>query len=131
MSIINAAVESVMDLIDGLDLFALISRGALGTDDSLCCEVGPSGPESVYMDKNQYIILDFTINGKHSNLHTLSEAMNTIHEHLTMLRKYPSGENWKIVDITTMTEPQIIERDEESKWVMASALNVKVYTNIE
>ena len=131
MSIINAAVESVMDLIDGLDLFALISRGALGTDDSLCCEVGPSGPESVYMDKNQYIILDFTINGKHSNLQTLSEAMNTIHEHLTMLREYPSGENWKIVDITTLTEPQIIERDEENKWVMASALNVKVYTNIE
>lgn len=131
MSIINAAVESVMDLIDGLDLFALISRGALGTDDSLCCEVGPSGPESVYMDKNQYIIVDFTINGKHSNLQTLSEAMNTIHEHLTMLREYPSGENWKIVDVTTMTEPQIIERDEESKWVMASALNVKVYTNIE
>lgn len=131
MSIINAAVESVMDLIDGLDLFALISRGALGTDDGLCCEVGPSGPESVYMDKNQYIIVDFTINGKHSNLQTLSEAMNTIHEHLTMLREYPFGENWKIVDITTMTEPQIIERDEESKWVMASALNVKVYTNIE
>lgn len=131
MSIINAAVESVMDLIDSLGLFALISRGALGTDDGLCCEVGPSGPESVYMDKNQYIIVDFTVNGKHSNLQTLSEAMNTIHEHLTMLRKYPSGENWKIVDITTMTEPQIIERDEESKWVMASALNVKVYTNIE
>ena len=131
MSIINAVVESVIDLIDGLDLFALISRGALGTDDSLCCEVGPSGPESVYMDKNQYIILDFTINGKHSNLQTLSEAMNTIHEHLTMLREYPPGENWKIVDITTLTEPQIIERDEENKWVMASALNVKVYTNIE
>lgn len=131
MSIINAAVESVMDLIDGLDLFALISRGALGTDDGLCCEVGPSGPESVYMDKNQYIIVDFTLNGKHSNLQTLSEAVNGIHEYLTMLREYPSGENWKIVDITTLTEPQIIERDEESKWVMASALNVKVYTNIE
>ena len=131
MSIINAAVESVMDLIDGLDLFALISRGALGTDDSLCCEVGPSGPESVYMDKNQYIIVDFTLNGKHSNLQTLSEAVNGIHEYLTMLREYPSGENWKIVDITTLTEPQIIERDEENKWVMASALNVKVYTNIE
>jgi hypothetical protein len=131
MSIINAAVESVMDLIDGLDLFALISRGALGTDDGLCCEVGPSGPESVYMDKNQYIIVDFTINGKHSNLQTLSEAVNGIHEYLTMLREYPSGENWKIVDITTLTEPQIIERDEENKWIMASALNVKVYTNIE
>jgi hypothetical protein len=131
MTIINAAMEAVMDLIDGLGLFALITRGALGTGEGLVCEVGPSGPDEVYMDKNQYIIVDFTINGKHSNLQTLSEAVNGIHEYLTMLREYPSGENWKIVDITTMTEPQIIERDEESKWVMASALNVKVYTNIE
>ena len=128
---INLAVESVINLINGMGNYATMTRGALGTADGLSCEIAPSVAQSVYMDKNQYIILDFTINGKHSNLQTLSEAMNTIHEHLTMLREYPSGENWKIVDITTMTEPQIIERDEENKWVMASALNVKLYTNIE
>ena len=131
MSIINSAVESVMDLIDGLELFALITRGAMGTDNCLCCEVGPSGPEAVYMDKNQYIILDLTLNGKHDNLQTLSETMNGIHESLTMLHQYPSGNNWKIVDITTLTEPQVIGREEDNKWMMASALNIKVYTNIE
>ncbi len=128
MSVINEAVESVMDLIDALGLFALISRGALGTGNGLCCEVGPSGPEEVYMDKNQYIILDLTINGKHSNLQTLSEAMNTIHEELTMRRVYPQGDHWQIVDISTLTEPQVVAREESNSWLMASALNVKVYT---
>ena len=130
MSIINEAVEAVMDLIDALDLFSTITRGALGTGHGITCEVGPSGPESVYMDKNQYIVLDLTLNAKHDNLQTLSEALNTIHENLTMRRSYPNGEAWKIVDITTMTEPQIVGREESNAWLMASALNVKIYTDL-
>jgi hypothetical protein len=130
MTIINAAMEAVMDLIDGLGLFALITRGALGTGEGLVCEVGPSGPDEVYMDKNQYIILDFTINGKHANLQTLSDDMNRIHQEITMLREYPSGDDWNIVDITTLTEPQIIGREDNNAWLMASALNVKVETKL-
>ncbi len=130
MTIINAAVKSVMDLIDGLGLFALITRGALGTGEGLVCEVGPSSPDEVYMDKNQYIILDFTVNGKHANLQTLSDDMNRIHQEITMLREYPLGEDWKIVDITTLTEPQIIGREDNNLWLMASALNVKVETKL-
>ena len=128
MSIINAAVEAVMDLIDALSLFASISRGALGTGNGLCCEVGPTSPETVFLDKNQYIPVDLTINGKHNNLQTLSEAMNMIHEVLTMKTSYPNGANWNIVDIATMTEPQIIGREDSNQWIMASALLVKVQT---
>ena len=128
MSIINAAIESVMDLIDGLNLFSTISRGALGTGEELCCEMGPTSPETVFLDKHQYIPVDLTINGKHMNLQTLSDAMNTIHESLTMLREYPYGDGWEIVDITTMTEPQVIYREDSNAWVMASALLVKVAT---
>ena len=131
MSIINSAVESVMDLIDGQNLFAEITRGALPTGNGLCCEVAPSTPDEVYLDKNQYIPLDLTINGKHSDLHTLSEAMNHIHEVLTMLTVYPSGQSWQVVDITTLTEPQLIGRDENNLWIMASSLSVKVYTDSE
>lgn len=130
MSIINSAIEAVMDLIDGLGLFTTISRGALGTGNDLVCEVAPSSPSEVYLDKNQYIVLDLTINGRHDNLQTLSEAMNTIHENLTMLTSYPSGTNWQIVDITTYTEPQMIGREDNNRWMMASSLAVKVYTDI-
>lgn len=128
MSIINAAIEAVMDLIDALGLYANISRGALGINEGLCCEIGPTSPDSVFLDKNQYIPIDLTINGKHGNLQTLSDAMNTIHESLTMMTEYPYGDNWGIVDITTMTEPQVIGRESGNNWIMASALLVKVAT---
>lgn len=128
--IINQAVEAVMDLIDGLGLFATIYRGPLGTDDGLCCEIGPTTPDEVYLDKNRYIPIDLTINGKHENLETLSEALNTIDESLTMRKAYPSGTGWKIVDISTATEPQIIDREDSNQYVMASALLVKVETKL-
>ena len=127
-SIINQAVEKVMDLIDSLNLYALITRGALGTGNSLVCEVAPSSPTEVYLDKNQYITVDLTINGKHSDLEVLSDSMNLIHESLTMLKEYPYSENWQIVDIVTLTEPQIIGREENNDWIMASSLGVKVLT---
>ena len=100
-SIINQVIEYVMDLIDALSLFATISRGALGTGDSITCEIGPSGPDHVWLDKNQYLSIDLTINGKHSNLQTLSDALNLIHENLTMMTDYSEGDKWQITDIAT------------------------------
>lgn len=127
-SIINQAIEAVMDLIDALELFSPITRGALSTGNSLSCEIGPTSPETVWLDKNQYIPIDLTINGKHSNLHTLSDAMNLIHEHLTMMTEYPTGSRWQITDIATQTEPQVIGREQDNKWMMASALSVRLAT---
>ncbi len=129
-TIINQAVEAVAGLINALGLFADIHRGALGTENDLSCEIGPTSPESVFLDKNKYIPVDFTINGKHTDLQTLSEALNKIHESLTMRRTYPSGASWQIVDITTATEPQKIERESEGAWIMASSLTVKVNSNL-
>lgn len=129
-TIVNQAVEAVAGLVNGLSLFATMTRGALGTGNYLSCEIGPTSPEIVFLDKNKYIPIDFTINGKNDDLLTLSDAMNQIHESLTMLREYPSGDNWEIVDISTMTEPQIIAREDNNAWIMASALTVNVYTFI-
>ena len=128
-SIINQAVESVITLINAMSLFSSISRGALGTGNGLACEVGPTSPESVWLDKNQFIPIDLTINGKNDDLLTLSDAMNFIHEALTMKTSYPYGDTWEITDIQTMTEPQIVSREDSNQWVMASALTVKVATH--
>ena len=129
-SVLNQAIEAVMDLIDALGLYANISRGALGTGNGICCEMGPTSPDTIWLDKNKYIPIDLTINGKHENLQTLSDALNSIHENLTMMRSYPSGNNWMITDIATMTEPQIIGREPDNKWIMASALTVRLATDL-
>lgn len=128
VSIIDQAVDSVMDLIDEMNLYSTISKGALGTGHDLVCGIGPSGADEVYMDKNQFIVLDFTLNGKHTNLQTLSDAMNRIHEVLTMMHEYPSGHGWQIIDIQTNTLPQQIGREDSNAWVMASSLAVKLAT---
>jgi hypothetical protein len=127
MSAINEAIEAVIGLMNDTEPFAPVTRGALPTGIGLVCELGPSTPDEVYLDKNSYIPLDITLNGKHPNLRTLSEAMNAIHSSLTRATEYPEGEGWKIVDISNYTLPQIVDREDNNEWLMASALSVKLY----
>ena len=126
-SVVNLAVEAVMNMIDELNLFAPITRGALGISNSLCCEIAPSMPESVYMDKESYIPLTLALNGKHDNLQTLSDTLNTIIDNLSRRTEYTSGEGWQIVDITSGNLPRIIGREENNQWLMAGDLIVKIF----
>lgn len=126
-SVINQVVEAVIGLMNAVNPFATVTRGALPTGVGLTCEVGPSTPLEVYLDKYSYIPLDVTMNGKHGNLKTLSDAMNDIHAALTRAVSYPSGDSWEIVDIVNYTLPQVIGRENNNEWLMASSLSVKFY----
>jgi hypothetical protein len=79
------------------------------------------------MDKNTVIPLDVTLNGKHSNLMTLSDAMNKIHSSLTRATSYPAATNWQILDIENNNLPAKIGREENNDWLMASSLSVRFY----
>lgn len=126
-SVINQVVEAVIGLMNATHPFANVTRGALPTGIGITCEIAPSSPSEVYLDKNIYIPIDITINGKHFNLLTLSDAMNNIHSTLTRMTTYPSAERWKIADISNYTMPQVIGREGNNEWLMASSLSVKVY----
>ena len=124
---INAAVEAVMNLIDGMNNFASITRGALGTGDGLTCEIAPSTPQEVYYDKNAFIPLTLALNGKHHDLQVLSDTLNRIIDTLTRRKTYPSGDGWEIVDIAGGNLPRVIGREDNNAWLMAGDLIVKVY----
>jgi hypothetical protein len=126
-SVIDQVLEAVIGLMNATQPFATVTRGALPTGPGLTCEIGPSTPESMHMDKNTVIPLDVTLNGKHHDLKTLSDAMNEIHSALTRAKSYPSAARWQIVDITNQTLPQRIGREQNNDWLMASALSVKFY----
>ena len=127
MSVINEVVEAVIGLMNDTQPFATVTRGALPTGYGLTAEVGASTPNALYWDKNTLVPLDITLNGKHANLKTLSDAMNNIHSALTRATQYPSGNGWQIVDITNYTLPQIIDREQNNEWLMASALSVNFF----
>lgn len=126
MSVINAAVEAVIAWCNTLGLYATVRRGALPTENGITCEVGPSRPDAVYLDKGLYIPVDLVFNGKHSDLQTVTDAMNTIHGALTMAHSYPKGDGWEITDITTYTLPEVIGREDGGQWLLASSLAVKL-----
>lgn len=126
-SAIDQAVEAVIALMNATSPFSSITRGALPVSHGITCEVGPSSPHTVYMDKNIYLPIDLTLNGKHENLQTVTDAMNLIHSTLTRARSYPRGTNWRIVDITNITMPHVIGREENNMWLLASALYIKIY----
>lgn len=130
-SVINLAVESVMDMIDGLTLYAPITRGALGISNSLCCEIAPSTPETVFMDKNLYFPLTLAINGKHDDLQVLSDALNNIMDTLTRKTEYTSGNGWQIVDITNGNAPRVIGREDNNSWLMACDIVIKIFRKDE
>lgn len=127
MSKINSAVESVITLINAMGNFSPMTRGALGSGNSLVCEVAPSYSETTFLDKNIYLPLTLAINGKHTNLGTLSNTLNDIMDNLTRRKEYPSGNGWEIVDITNGNMPRVIGREDNSSWLMACDLVVKIY----
>lgn len=130
-SVLNNAVEAVMNMIDALNNFAPITRGALGIDNSLSCEISPSVPQTVFMDKNSYIPLTLALNGKHNDLQVLSDTLNNITDSLTRSKSYTSGNGFQIVDITGGNLPRVIGREENNQWIMACDLVVKVYRKDE
>lgn len=127
MPVLDLVLEEVVHMINSLGLFSHAILGPLTIDPGIAVNQGPTSPDSVFLDKNAYIPLDVTLNAKHPDMHLLSDTMNKIHSALTRAKAYPSGDGWQIVDITTMTLPQIVGREPDNQWLMASALSVKVY----
>ena len=126
MSVVNEVVEAVIGLMNGFEPFASVTRGALPTGAGITCEVSPTQPR-LYMDKNTFVPLALTINGKHTDLETLSDTLNNIHSALTRAKSYPAGTGWEITDIKTSVLPQVIGRESDNTWLMASALSVEFY----
>ena len=130
-SVLNLAVEAVMNMIDALGNFATITRGALGIDKGLSCEIAPSMVDTVFMDKNTYIPLTLALNGKHDDLQVLSDTLNNIMDSLTRSKVYTSGNGFEIVDITNGNLPRVIGREDNNQWLMACDLIVKIYRKDE
>jgi hypothetical protein len=129
MNVIDAAIDATIAMMNALNPFASVTRGALPTGNGIVCEISPTSNAEIYLDKGARIPIDLTLNGKHKNLQTLSNTLNEIHDALTKIHdpaQYPSGTGWKIVDMWTSVYPRIIGRENDNKWIMASSLTVNL-----
>lgn len=129
MNVIDKAVEAAIAMMNALQPFATVTRGALPTGAGITCEVSQANDAEIYLDKGAQTRINLTLNGKHANLQTLSDTMNQIHDGLTKILDpagYPSGTGWRIVDMWTYAYPRIIGRESDNKWLMGSTLTVNL-----
>ena len=130
MSAQNAILEAIEDVIamcNEAQTMATVRRGALATGAGITCEIGPSVPDTHFLNKSIVVPVDLTFNGKSDNLKTVLQAMDDIHYNLTRRTVYPAGVGWEIVDITDATLPQVIGRESNNDWLLASSLTVRVH----
>ena len=129
MNVIDAAIDATIAMMNALEPFATVTRGALPTGDGIVCEISPTYNAEIYLDKGARIPVNLVLNGKHHNLQTLSNALNEIHDALTKITDpsgYPSDTGWQIIDIWTSLFPRIIGRESDNRWVMASELVINL-----
>ena len=127
MSIVEAAMDAVIAMANETATFAAVHRGALSAAQDVCCELGPSGPESTFMTKDGVIVLDVVFNAKHSDLEAALDVLGNIHKALAKRRAYPSSAGWQMLNIQTPTFPRRIGREADNTWLTASALSVSIY----
>lgn len=127
MSIVDEVMEAVIALAQATGPFAVIRRGPLDVGNAIGMELGPSGPESIFLTKNTVNALDVVLNGKHADMAVLSAALNRIHHRLTRAKAYPTARGWQMTNIRTTSLPRLIGREEDNSWLMGSALSVTFF----
>jgi len=113
--------------------YTTIDHGAMPAENGLAIYLGPGVTGQRHMDKGGIRDITIALNGKHGNLGTVLSALSNIHRALEMMRDYPSGEAWQILNIETATPPNYLDREQSGtrQWLCGSILAVKIYVKGE
>ncbi len=106
-----------------------IANGSMPTENGLAIYPGPGAPADSFFDRGATYQISVVLNGKHSNLQTLTAALSAIHTGLTQTREYPKTDDWQILSIETATPPNYVGREESDtrQWLYGSILSVRFH----
>lgn len=127
MSVINDVLEAVRGLCNAVNPYATVLIGSLPADNGISLFVGSGAPSETYLDKGMSIELSCTLNAKHHNPQVASDALNDIHQALTQSKDYPETSAYQITDISTISTPSYIGREENKQYLYGSSLRVRFY----
>lgn len=127
MSVLNDILLAVIGLAQATGPYATIVVGALPADNGITMTYGAGGVDTTFMTKGICYDLDIALNGKHSNAQTVSDVLNNIHQALTQAKSYPRTENYQITNISTISTPAYLDREQNNQILYGSSLRVKAY----
>lgn len=125
-------LDTIINEIDAhLKLYSRVRVGSLPPRGGIAMFIGSGSPQSKYMDKATLNTIYATANAKHREQRKAATALEQIHDYLTRLSEYPSGEHngisWQITDISTSSAPSFIGQECDGQYLYGSILQIKFY----
>ena len=104
---------------------SMIQDGGVFTPNNFGNDVYPVSYTHLDVYKRQEISI--VLNGKHTNQKMVFDALSNIHQALTKTKQYPGTDDFQVMNIATISAPQLIGREENSQILYGSSLGVKFY----
>ena len=122
----NEILQAVIDMAEAATGVSIVV-GSMPPDNGIAM-IGTSSPTTIFLDVGSDERFSVICNGKHSDQQTVIERLEAIHSVLTRRRDFPSGTGWQIYAIETVASPRLVGRENNSMWLYASSLLVKINT---
>lgn len=129
MSFYSEMLDNIIAAAEETRPYARIVYGSDPPENGIC--MIPSGgiPNETDFDKGMRLTFPVLLNGKHADQWLLLDDLTAIHEVLTKRRSYDdmNTEAVQVINISSMSLPAIIGREQNKQWICGSTLEVTIY----
>ena len=129
MSFLYEMFDKIIRAAEETQPFARIVYGSDPPQNGICMIPSTGPPEYTNLDKGMRLNLSVVLNGKNEDQRLLLDDLTCIHEVLTKRRDYKdlSTEAIQVVNISSVSLPTIIGREQNKQWICGSQLEVTIY----
>lgn len=125
MSVYSDVLQAVVNLIN-TETQQTVVIGPLPPDNGVSIAWASNAYNS-FMSRNATVDMTAVLNSKDTSQQAAMDVLGEIHTTISNMKNFPSADNYQITDITTVTGPNYIGREENNQWLYGSSLRVKFF----
>lgn len=126
MSVYTDVLNAVVGLINDTKPYSKVIIGSLPPQNGISI-AWASSSNNEFFTKRSVVEMTAVLNGKHEKQKTVADGLGAIHTSLSMRKQYPTADNFQITNISTLSAPTYLGREENKEWLYGSSLRVKFF----
>ena len=112
---------------DQTELYTNIILGNTPPTDGIAMFVSSGMPDITDLEKGMIVSMNVMCNAKHRSQDEAYNALYKIHDRLTKTKNYPNKDKYQITNVSTVTYPNLLLREQNGEYIYGSTLNVNFY----